>query len=133
RKDRRAASALLREYVLRRDEPDYQLFPDEIFDALAAGFEKELSAALAREVKAPRRIETVKDLEAILSKAGLTLAAEGLPALRRRLPAGSTMSARRALEWSFGADARLVPEKGRILVMDSERALEHWQKRLDAP
>jgi HEAT repeat protein len=132
RKDRAAAAALLREFALRRDEPDYLLFPDEIFDALAAGFEKDPSSALSRELKAAKRIESVKDLEALLSKAGITLGEEP-PDLRRRLPAGSTLTARRALEWSFGADVRIVPEKGTIAVMDGARALERWQKRLDAP
>jgi HEAT repeat protein len=132
RKNRAAAAALLREFVLRREEPDYPLFPDEIFDALAAGFEKDLSAALSRELKAAKRIESVKDLEGLLSKAGIALA-EGAPDLQRRLPAGLTLTASRALEWCFGADARIVPEKGKIAVMETSRALEHWQKRLDAP
>jgi HEAT repeat protein len=132
RKDRAAAAALLREYVLRREEPDYQFLPDNLFDALAAGFEKNATAALSREVTAANRVNTVRDLETILAKAGVKVA-EGTPALRRRLPAGATLTARRAIEWSFGSDLRLVPENGTISLLETDRALEIWQKRLDAP
>jgi HEAT repeat protein len=132
RKDRAAAAALLREFVRHQDDPDYQRFPDEIFDALAAGFEKEASAALSREVKTLKRIDSLQDLAAVVSKAGVILASRELPPLRRRLPAGLSLPARRALEWSFGGDGHLVPSEGRVGVMDSARALEHWQKRLDA-
>ncbi|MBI3854273.1 MAG: HEAT repeat domain-containing protein [Planctomycetes bacterium] len=132
RRDRAAAAALLREFVLHREEPDYPFLTDEIFDALAAGFEKEISAALSREVTAAKRIESARDLGALLSKAGVTLA-DGVPELRRRLPGGATRSARRALEWSFGGDTVLVPEQGKVSVMEIDRALEVWQKRLDAP
>lgn len=128
RKDRASAAALLREVVVRREEPDAQGFPEELIDALAAGFEKEATAALAREVKASKRIESVRDLEALLSGAGVTLGPGGPSELKRRLPAGSSMSARRALEWSFGL--RLVPDKGKVLVLDPDRALDHWKHRL---
>lgn len=130
RKDRAAASAILAEVVLRREEPDYEGFVDELLDALSAGLEKELHEVLSRPVSTAKRIESVKDLEAALSKAGVTQASDTLPELRRRLPAGASVSARRALEWSFGPDARLVPSKGRIIVMDPDRALDHWRKRL---
>jgi hypothetical protein len=130
RKDRASAAALLREFVLRREEPDYQFLPDEIFDALAAGFEKDATAALSRDVTAVNRVGTVRDLETILAKAGVKLA-EGMSGLRRRLPSGTTLTARRAIEWSFGSDLRLVPENGTIALMDSDRALEFWQKRLE--
>lgn len=131
RKDR--AAALLAEVVLRREEPDYQGFTDELLDALSAGFEKDLHAVLSRPVATSKRIESVKELEAVLSKGGVTQASDTLPELRRRLPSGAAMSARRALEWSFGPDAWLVPEKGRIVVMDTPRAIDHWRKRLGAP
>jgi len=132
RKDRPAAAALLREYVLRREEPDYPFLTDEIFDALAAGFEKDAASALSREVTVANRVNTLRDLETLLAKAGVKLA-EGTAGLRRRLPAGAGLTARRAIEWSFGADFRLVPENGAISVLETDRALEVWQKRLDAP
>src|SRR6185295_18594279 len=109
----------LREFVVRREDPDYQRFPEEIFDALAAGFEKETAAALLKEVTTAKRIESTTELEAVLAKAGVALALDGLPELRRRLPAGSAMTARRALEWSFGSEVRLVPDQGRIRVVDT--------------
>ena len=133
RKNRAAASALLAEVLQHREDPDCQGFTDELLDALSAGFEPELTAALSNPVSTPKRIESVKDLEAILAKGGMTQASGALPELRRRLPSGAALSARRALEWSFGPDARIVPEKGRILVLDPARAIEHWQKRLGAP
>jgi len=132
KKDRASAAALLREFVLRREEPDYQFLPDEIFDALAAGFDKDVTASLSRDVTAANRVNTVRDLEAVLAKSGVKLA-EGMSGLRRRLPAGTTLTARRAIEWSFGSELRLVPANGTVSVMDSDRALEFWQKRLDAP
>jgi HEAT repeat protein len=131
RKDRAAAAALVREFAGRREDPEYQSFPEEIFDALAAGFEKEASAALSGEVKTEKRIDSLEELRALVSKARVILES-ALPPLRRRLPAGLTLSARRALEWSFGGECRLVPSSGQIRVMDSEHALEFWQKRLDA-
>jgi HEAT repeat protein len=130
RKDRAAASALLAEVLQRRDDPDCEGFTDEILDALAAGFEKDVTAVLAKPVSTSKRIESVKELEVMLAKGGVTQASGSLPDLRRRLPAGAALSARRALEWSFGPDARLVPEKGRILVLDPSRAIDHWRKRL---
>lgn len=133
RKDRAAAATLLAEVVRRREEPDYQEFPDELIDALSAGFEKDLHAVLSRPVAVSKRIESVKELEAVLSKAGVTQASDTLPELRRRLPAGASMTARRALEWSFGSEARLVLEKGRIVLLDPDRALDHWGKRLAGP
>ncbi|MBV8881843.1 MAG: HEAT repeat domain-containing protein, partial [Planctomycetaceae bacterium] len=133
RKDRAAASALLKELVVQRDEADYQLFGDEVFDALALGFEKDAAAALAKDVKAEKRVDSVPALRALLAQAGVTLAPEESLELVRRLPAGARVSARRALEWSFGPDARIVPSGGKILVLDPARALEFWQKRLDAP
>jgi hypothetical protein len=133
KKDRVAEAALLREVVLHREDPDCTRFPDEMMDALAAAFEKEAVAALSREVKIEKRIDTVQDLESLLSKAGVVVSADPAPELRRRLPAGTTLTARRALEWSFGSDARLVPEKGRIAVLDPGAALEAWRKRLEAP
>ncbi len=131
RKDRAAAGALLRQFVLQREDPELQGFPDEIFDALAAGFEKDASAALSVDVKTEKRIDSLQDLQALVSKAKVTLESP-LPPLRRRLPAGLTLTARRALEWSFGSECRLVPSDGRVRVLDVERALESWQKRLDA-
>jgi len=131
RKDRAAAGALLRQFVLQREDPEYQGFPDEIFDALAAGFEKDVSAALSVDVKIEKRIDSVEDLRALMVKARVTLETP-LPPLRRRLPAGLTLTARRALEWSFGPECRLVPADGRVRVLDVEHALESWQKRLDA-
>jgi HEAT repeat protein len=131
RKDRAAAAPLLADAVLHREEPDYQGLTDELIDALSAGFEKELYGALARPVTTAKRIESAKDLEALLAKAGVTV--DELPELVRRVPAGSSMSARRALEWSFGPAARLVPLKGRIHILASEAALDHWRKRLGAP
>lgn len=131
KKDKAAAAGILREVALHRDDPDYLRFSDELLDALAAAFEKEAVAALPREIKADRRVETLKDLQALLSKAGVTL--EGSPELRRRLPAGAALPAGRAIEWSFGSDARLVPVAGKISVMEAGPALEAWRKRLDAP
>ena len=133
RKDRAAASALLAEVVRHHDDPDCPGFTDELLDALSAGFEKELAAVLTKPMTTSKRVESVKELEAVLAKGGVTQASGSLPELRRRLPSGAALSARRALEWSFGPDARLVPEKGRILVLDFARAIEHWQKRLGAP
>jgi HEAT repeat protein len=132
RKDRPGAAALLREFVAHREEPDYQFLPDEIFDALAAGFEKDMAVALSRDLTVPSRVNTARDLELLLAKAGVKLA-EGTSGLRRRLPAGATLTARRAIEWSFGAEVRLVPDHGAVTLLDPERALEFWQKRLDAP
>jgi HEAT repeat protein len=133
RKDRAALAALLKEFVHQRDEPDYKDFPGELFDALLAGQEKGLTAALSKPVKAEKRIESIEDLRALLSKAGVTLSPDDALELRRRLPAGSAMSARRALEWSFGDDRRLIPDGANVAVVDSARALAYWQKRLDAP
>jgi hypothetical protein len=133
RKDRAAASALLTEVLQHREDPDCQGFTDELLDALSAGFEPELTAVLSKPVSTPKRIESVKDLEAMLAKGGVTQASGALPELCRRLPSGAALSARRALEWSFGPDVRLVPEKGRIIVLDSARAIEHWRKRLGTP
>lgn len=133
KKDKAAASALIRDYVVHREEPEYQRVPDELLDALAAAFEKDATAALARELKVEKRIDTLKDLEALLSKAGVTLAPEGTPELKRRLPAGTTLTARRALEWSFGSDARIVPGKGGLSILDAGPALDAWQKRLESP
>ena len=130
RKDRPAAAALLREFVAHREEPDYQFLPDEIFEALAAGFEKDAAAALSRDLTAAGRVNTVRDLELLLGKAGVKLA-EGTSGLRRRLPAGATLTARRAIEWSFGAEFRVVPDHGIITLLDTDRALESWQKRLE--
>jgi len=128
RKSRAEASALLREFLLHRDEPDYQFFPDEIFDALAVGFDPSMPALLDREITLEKRVETIKDLTTRVGVADTDADRK----LLRRLPAGSTLSVRRALEWSLGSDARLVPVQGTITVMDTARALEHWQKRLDA-
>ncbi|HLY11005.1 MAG TPA: HEAT repeat domain-containing protein [Planctomycetota bacterium] len=133
RKDRVAASALLKELLLQRDEPDYQLVADEAFDALASGFEPEMVAALDKEVKAEKRIDTVSALRSLVAPAGVILASDESLELARRLPAGTTVTARRALEWSFGPDLRLVPSEGKIRVLDPVRALEFWQKRLDGP
>lgn len=130
RKDRAASAALLREYVAHREEPDYQFLPDEIFDALGAGFEKEATASLGRDITVANRINTVRDLELLLGKVGVKLP-EGASGLRRRLPAGATLTARRAIEWSFGADVRLVPDHGMITLLETDRALEVWQKRLE--
>lgn len=132
RKDRRAAAALLREYVAHREEPDYQFLPDEIFDALAAGFDKETTASLGRDVTVANRVNTVRDLELLLGKAGVKLP-EGISGLRRRLPAGAVLTARRAIEWSFGSELRLVPDQGAVTLLETDRALDVWQKRLDAP
>jgi len=133
RRDRAAASALLKELVLRQEEPEYQLFADEVFDALAWGFEKEASGSLEKPVRAEKRVESVAALRSLLAPAGVALAADDSLELVRRLPAGAKLSARRALEWSFGPDARLVPSEGKIRVLDPARALEAWQKRLDVP
>lgn len=133
RKNRAAASALLKELVVQRDEADYQLFADEAFDALAAGFEKEAAAALSKEIRTTKRIETVAALRTLLGEAGVTLADDDSLELVRRLPAGVTTTARRALEWSFGPDVRIVPSGGKILLLDPLRAADVWQKRLDAP
>lgn len=132
RRDRPAAAALLREFVAHREEPDYQFLPDEIFDALAAGFEKDATAALSRDLTVANRVNTARDLELVLAKAGVKLA-EGTSGLRRRLPAGATLTARRAIEWSFGGELRLVPDQGAVTLLETDRALEVWQKRLDAP
>lgn len=133
RKDRAAAATLLRDLVARRDDADYQLFGDEVFDALAAGFEKEAAALLAKEIRTDKRVDGVASLRTLLASAGLALAPDEAMPLVRRLPAGARLSAHRALEWSFGPDARIVPSAGKILILDPERALEFWQKRLDAP
>jgi HEAT repeat protein len=130
RKDRASAAALLAEVVRHREEPDYMGFVDELLDALSAGLEKGLHEVLSKPVPISKRVESVKELEAALAKAGVTQASDTLPELRRRLPAGASLTARRTLEWSFGSDARLVPSKGRIFVMDPDRALDHWRKRL---
>ncbi|HEV3029447.1 MAG TPA: hypothetical protein VG457_17845, partial [Planctomycetota bacterium] len=128
-----AASALLKELTIQRDEPDYQLFADEVFDALSAGFEKTGTAALNKAVKAEKRVDTVQALRTLVAQAGVTLVPDESLELIRRLPAGATLTARRALEWSFGPDVRLVPSEGKILVLEPARALDVWQKRLDAP
>jgi len=133
RKDRSAASALLRELVAQRDEPDYQLFGDEVFDALCAGFEKDATVSLREEVRAEKRVDTVPALRKLVAQAGIVLASDDSLELVRRLPAGAKLPARRALEWCFGPDVRLVPSEGKILVLEPVRALEVWQKRLDAP
>jgi HEAT repeat protein len=130
RKDRAAASALLAEVLQRHDDPECQGFTDELLDALSAGFEKDLTAVLSKPMSTSKRIESVKELEAMLARGGVTQASGALPELRRRLPPGAALSARRALEWSFGPDARIVAESGRILVMDPARAVDHWRKRL---
>lgn len=132
-KDRAAAAALLKELVVQRDEADYQLFADEVFDALAQGFEKEASAALGKPVRAEKRVDTVAALRALVAQAGVTLAPDESLEMVRRLPEGTSVPAHRALEWCFGPDARLVPSAGKVLVLDPARALEFWQKRLDAP
>jgi HEAT repeat protein len=132
-KDRGAASALLKELAIQRDEPDYQLFSDEVFDALSAGFEKDATAALDKAVRAEKRVDTVQAVRTLVAQAGLTLAENESLELVRRLPAGTKLTARRALEWSFGPGVRLVPREGKILVLEPDRALEVWQKRLDAP
>jgi HEAT repeat protein len=133
RRDRSGASALLKELVVQRDEPDYQLIGDEVFDALAAGFEKDAAAALLKEVKADKRVDSVAALRALVASAGVVLAADESLELLRRLPAGTKLTARRALEWSFGPEVRLVPVEGKVQVLDPLRAVEVWQKRLDAP
>ena len=63
----------------------------------------------------------------------MALAPDDALELVRRLPAGAKVTVRRALEWSFGPDARVVPSGGKVQVLDPARALEVWQKRLDAP
>jgi HEAT repeat protein len=126
RKSPAQAAELLREYLLRRDEPNYQAFPDEIFEALALGFDRTMPALLEAKLQFEKRVESTKELRKALA---------GIPPdrkLQRRIPAGTTLSVRRALEWSFGSGARMVPLESGISVMDPERALEHWQKRLDA-
>jgi HEAT repeat protein len=133
RKDRAAASALLKELVLKRDEPEYQLAADEIFDALVCGFEKEVAVALDGKVKAEKRVDSIAALRTLVAQAGVTLAPEDAMELVRRLPAGASLTARRALEWCFGPDARVVPSAGKVRVMETARALESWQKRLDVP
>jgi len=133
RKNRGAASALLKELTIQRDEPDYQLFADEVFDALSAGFERDAVEALNKVVKAEKRVDTVQALRTLVAQAGVILVADESLELVRRLPAGTTLTARRALEWSFGPDVRLVPSEGKILILEPIRALEVWQKRLDAP
>lgn len=132
RKSRATLASMLKEFVLHRDEPEYQLFPGEIFEALAAGREKAWWAALAKPVKAEKRIETLADLAALLAQAGIVVAADETLELRRRLPAGTTMSARRALEWSFGEDKVLIPDGKKVAVVDLARALEFWQNVLDS-
>ena len=86
----------------------------------------------AREVAVANRVNTLRDLETLLAKAGVKLT-EGTAGLRRRLPSGAALTVRKAIEWSLGADFRLVPENGAISVLETDRALEVWQKRLDAP
>jgi HEAT repeat protein len=133
RKDRAAAAALFKEYLKQKDEPDYQLLPDEVSDALLAGFEKPLNAALGKEVRFDKRIDTAAGLRTLLAQAGVAVDLDESVELQRRLPPGSRVSARRALEWSFGSGTRLVPVSGKILVTDTARALELWKNRLDAP
>jgi len=133
RKDRAAASALLREFLLQKDEPDYQLLADEILDALSAGFEKTLNASLAKDLKTEKRVENLAALRTLLSGAGVGIDVDESMELVRRLPPGCRISVRRALEWSFGSGARLVPAGGKIRVTDASRALEHWKKALDSP
>ena len=132
RRDRAAASALLREFLVQKDEPDYQLLGDEILEALAAGFEKTLSAALAKDLKTEKRVENLAALRALLSGSGVAIEVDESIELVRRLPAGCRVSVRRALEWSFGSGARLVPAAGKIRVTDAERSLAFWQKALDS-
>jgi HEAT repeat protein len=133
RKDRAAATGLLKEFLREREEPDYQLLPEEIFDALLAGFEKTLDASLGKELRIDKRVDTAAALRTLLSQAGLPVEIDESVELRRRLPPGSRLSARRALEWSFGSGTRLVPVSGKLLVTDEARALELWKNRLDAP
>jgi HEAT repeat protein len=133
RKDRGAASGLLKELIVQRDEPDYQLIAEEVFDALSAGFEKDATTALGKGVNAEKRVDTVQALRTLLAQAGVTLAADESLELVRRLPIGTKLTARRALEWCVGPDLRLVPSGGKILVLEPLRALDLWQKRLDAP
>lgn len=132
RKDRAAASALLKEFLQQREEPDYQLFPEEIFDALLAGFEKTLHAALRMDLKIEKRVETAAALRLLLSASGVAVEIDETVELRRRLPPGCRVSVRRALEWSFGTGTRLVPVGGKILVTDTARAIEVWKKVLDS-
>jgi HEAT repeat protein len=128
RKSREETAALLREYLLHRDEPEYQPFADEVFDALATGSTPTMPVMLDAPVKIEKRADSVLDL---LKQVDL---ADTQPdrKLQRRIPVGTTLSHRRAIEWSFGPDARVVPLKGAMVVMDTDRALEFWQKRLDA-
>ena len=132
-RDRKAASALLKELLLRREEPDYQLLTDEALDALACAFEKDAVSSLEKPVRAERRVESVAALRSVLAPAGVVLAPDESLELLRRLPAGTRLTARRALEWSFGPDVRAVPSAGKISILDPQAALELWQKRLDAP
>jgi hypothetical protein len=133
RKDRAAASALLREFLVQKDEPDYQLLADEILDALVAGFEKTLNASLAKELKTEKRVENLAALRTLISGAGVAIDVDDSMELVRRLPPGCRISVRRALEWSFGSGARLVPVAGKIRVTDADRALQVWKKALDSP
>ncbi len=132
RKDRAAAAALLKEYLKQKEEPDYQLLAEEVLDALVAGFEKPLHAALGKDVNIEKRIDTAAGLRTLLAQAGVSVDLDESIELQRRLPPGCRISARRALEWSFGNGSRLVPVSGKILVTDTARALELWKNRLDA-
>lgn len=132
RKDRAAASALFREFLEQREDPDYQLLQDELLDALLAGFEKSLDASLRKEVRTDARVAGAPALVALLAGAGVAVELDESAELRRRLPAGCRVSARRALEWSFGPETRLVPAGGKVLVTDAARALELWKNRLDS-
>jgi HEAT repeat protein len=128
RKTRAEAAALLREYLRHRDEPEYQLFPDELFDALTLGFSPESRIIFEAPYKTGKRIETAQDVMR-LGRLDVPLDLRIL----RRLPAGSTGTARRGVEWCLGSDVRLVPRPGAVLVTDSPRALEFWKNRLDSP
>jgi len=133
RKDRAAASALLKEFLKEREEPEYQLFPDEIFDALLAGFERTRDTDLGKELRIDQRIDSAAGLRTLLARAGVTAEVDDPIDLQRRLPPGSRLSARRALEWSFGTGVRLIPVPGGVRVTDTARALDFWKNRLDAP
>ena len=133
RKDRASQLGILAQVLERREDPEYRSFAEELVDALEAAHEKELTAWLSRKVKAQKRIQTLRDLQDLLSGAGLTISPEAPRELRRRMPAGTSSSARRVLEWSFGGGLRPVAAgSGRVAMLDLDRALQSWQKRLDA-
>src|SRR5205085_3810423 len=118
------AAALLREYLLCRDEPEVQLFAGEVFDALAIGFSSRMRIDLDAEIKIEKRVESPVDL---LKQLGSVDTAPDRK-LCRRLPAEARVSVRRAVEWSFGPDARWIPLRGNVYVTDAAGALEYWQK-----